>query len=424
MNVALPPDLSALRGKRVLLGVSSSIAAHRALDIASQLRQGGVEVRAVLSENVPKLVGPAAFDAITHQRTITSLWESPTAGEMDHLAATKWADFFLLAPATANLLGALANGLGRNALETLLLAWNKAPLLIAPAMNPEMWRNPAVQANVAVLRGRGHRFAGPAEGRLACDDVGPGRLASAEEVLRSLNDLSAELSGSASPSPMGGKQVLVTAGATREFLDDVRCLTNPSSGRQGYEIALEAAARGARVILVHGKGGAEAPVHPGIECRPVESAEEMLAAVMESLPAADAAVFAAAVSDWRPARREPGKPKKEGAPESVRIELVRTPDVAAECHRARRPGQIFVGFAAEAEPGRLEELGREKMARKGFQLLFANPVNEEGSGFASATNRGLLLGEDGSLWELAPMSKREVACSILDELQSRLTGSV
>lgn len=411
------PGLGSLRGKRILLGVSSSIAAYRALDIASQLRQAGAEVRAVLSDHAPKLVGPAAFDAITHQRTILSLWDSPHAGEMDHLAATKWADFFVLAPATANLLAALAHGTGRNALETLLLAWNKRPLLIAPAMNPEMWRNPAVQANVAALRERGHRFVGPAEGRMACDDVGTGRLAAVEDILGAIVALAQETAAQPAGS-LAGRTILVTAGATREFLDAVRCLTNPSTGRQGYALSREAAARGARVVLVHGKGGAPPPDEPAIELVPVESAEEMRTAALKALPQADAAIFAAAVSDWRPAQPLPGKPKKEGAPASIQVELVRTPDVAVECHRARPPGRVFVGFAAEVED--LEKNAREKMNRKGFQLLFANLVDRPEAGFASENNTGVLLGDDGLHRVLPLAGKDRIAAAILDELEKRL----
>ncbi len=416
----LPTDLGPVRGKRILLGVGSSIAAYRALDMASQLRQAEAEVRAVLSDNAVKLVGPAAFDAITHQRTIVSLWDSPHAGEMDHLAATKWADWFVVAPATANLLGALAHGLGRNALETLLLAWNKRPLLIAPAMNPEMWRNAAVQANVAILRERGHRFAGPAEGRLACDDVGTGRLAAVEDVLRALVALMEETEEAGAAGTLAGRTILVTAGATREFLDTVRCLTNPSTGRQGFAFAQEAARRGARVILIYGRGSVAPPQDPAIELVPVESAGDMRDAALEALPRADAAVFTAAVSDWRPAERLPGKPKKEGAPSSIQVELVRTPDVALECHRARSAGQVFVGFAAEVED--LEAQGREKMARKGFQLLFANPVDGAEAGFASESNTGVLLGEGGLRRDLPLAGKDRIAAAILDELEKRLAG--
>lgn len=405
-------DTRPFSGLRVLLGVSSSIAAHRAIDLASLLVKSGAAVRAVLTPNVPHLVGAAAFDAITGHRTITTLWGGDHAGEMDHLAATKWADVLVIAPATANTIGTLAHGLAPDALGTLALAWNKGPIIVAPAMNPAMWANAAVQANVATLRARGHRIVGPAAGRMACGDEGEGRLAPVEEI-------AAAVAAAARPAPsiLAGRRVLITAGPTREYADLVRYISNPSTGRQGLALAAEAARRGARVHLVLGPTTLAVP--PGIEIVDrVTTAEDMLAATMAGLGEAEVVVYSAAVSDWRPADRFPGKEKKAGQSEQT-LRLERTPDIAATCAARKSPGQFFVGFAAETE--NLEQYARTKMVAKGFDLVFANPIGAEGAGFASETNRGVILGADGSRTEVPTAEKEVVASLLLDAVEARWT---
>lgn len=399
-----------LEGRRILLGVSASIAAHRALDLASNLRKQAAAVRAVLTPNTTKLVGAAAFDAITGQRTITSLWDSSHAGEMDHLAVTKWAEVFVVCPATADALATLAHGIASDALGTFAVAWNKGPILIAPAMNPEMWRNVAVQANVALLRDRGHIIIEPAVGPTACEDVGRGRLAPVEEIQGAIER---QLSGAT--LSLVGKRVLITCGPTREFADDVRCITNPSTGRQGFALAAEAKAAGAHVTVVCGPSSVVAPACID-KLINVVSADEMLAAVLDELPATDVAIFAAAVSDWKPVERLDGKLKKSA--DEMSIQLVRTPDIAAEANKHRRPGQLFVGFAAESRD--LESYGRDKLERKGFTLIFANPINEPGAGFAGNTNRGILISTDGTRREVPTASKNEIARIILEEAAKRL----
>lgn len=408
------PDCHPLAGVKVLLGVSSSIAAHRALDLASMLRKAGAEVRAVLTENVPKLIGPAAFDAITHQRTITSLWESDHAGEMDHLAVTKWADVFAIVPATANTIGVLAHGLAHDALGTFAVAWNKRPILIAPAMNPEMLRNPAVQANLRTLIERGHEIIEPVVGPTACDDVGKGRLAPVELIFDRIVE---QITRAESGRPLAGQRILITSGPTREFADDVRCITNPSTGKQGLALAAAARDRGAEVILV--TGPTTLPMPAGLAAiRRVVSADQMLAAVLDELPRMDIAIFAAAVSDWKPADRLIGKAKKSDGEAAMSLDLVRTPDIAATANRQRRPEQVFVGFAAEST--NLEGYAGEKMKRKGFSLVFANPINEQGAGFGADSNRGLVLRADGTKREVGTLSKDDVARLLLDELQAIL----
>ncbi len=403
---------------RVLLGVSTSIAAHRALDLASNLRKRGVQVRAVLSEGVPNLISAAAFDAITQTRTITNLWGGGHEGEMDHLAATKWAEHFVFAPASANLLAKLAHGIADDAIGTFALAFNKRPFIIAPAMNPEMWRNAAVRENVETLRRRGHRFVGPVAGETACGDFGLGRLAPVDAIEQALME---QVEGWDSLPDLRGERIVISGGPTREFADDVRFISNPSTGKMAWAIAREAADGGAHVTLVAGPVDLAPPTGLAKFIR-VETAEQMRDAMLAELPRATMAVFAAAVSDWRPAERLHGKLKKREGETEMTVRFVRTPDIAMEASRSRRAGQIFLGFAAESDG--LTQNAEEKLRRKGFDLVFANPINEPGAGFASETNRGLFLWANGRREPVENQGKRRIARRILTEgLHLRLLQS-
>lgn len=394
-------------GLRLLLGVSSSIAAFRALDLASTVIKGGGEVRAVLTPNAAKLVGPPAFDAITQNRTIVSLWESPHAGDMDHLAATKWANVFAIVPATANTIARLATGLSDDALSTFAIAWPR-PLVIAPAMNPTMYQHITVQENLARLRNRGHVVVGPAMGPTACGDQGVGRLSDTADILIAIVDL--YRNRTALPD-LSGHRIVITSGPTREFADPVRCITNPSTGRMGHALARQAIAAGASVVLV--TGPVDIPLPEGLaEVERIVSAEEMKDAVLRHLPKATGAMFAAAVSDWRPAHRSESKAKKEGAATRVDLELERTPDVALEAGRHRQPGQVFVGFAAESE--NLIANARGKMERKGFDFVVANPVSEPGAGFGTETNHAFIVGAQTER-EVPQTTKDLLAVEILAE---------
>lgn len=399
-------------GLRLLLGASSSIAAYRALDIASTVVKGGGEVRAVLTANAARIAGPAAFDAITGKRTVVSLWESADAGDMDHLAATKWANVFCVAPASAATIARLAVGLADDALSTFAVAWPE-PLVVAPAMNPTMFQHATVQENLARLRSRGCTIVGPAHGRTACGDVGAGRLADVDDILIAVVD---RLRARAAIPALAGRRIVVTSGPTREFADPVRCITNPSTGRMGVALARQAIAAGASVSLVTGPCDLDMPAGLASLDR-VTTAEEMRDAVLKRLPEADAAIFAAAVSDWRPADRADKKAKKEDGPEEMTLRLVRTPDVALEASKHRRPGQVFVGFAAESHE--LVENARSKMHRKSFDLIVANPINEPGAGFGSDTNRATILRPD-SRREIPSTSKDHLAAEILKELAAEL----
>ncbi len=399
-------------GLRLLLGVSSSIAAYRALDVASTVIKGGGEVRAVLTPNATNIVGPAAFDAITEKRTVVSLWNSESSGDMDHLAATKWANVFCIAPASANTLARLAVGLADDALSTFAIAWPK-PLVVAPAMNPTMFQHSTVQQHVRTLAERGHTIVGPAHGKTACGDVGVGRLADVEDILIAIVD---HLRATRDIPALAGRHIVITSGPTREFADPVRCLTNPSTGRMGVALARQAAAAGAQVTLVLGPSDVAVP--EGLaNVERVVTAEDMRDAVLKHLPTADAAIFAAAVSDWKPAERVEQKAKKESGPEEMTMRLVRTPDVALEASKHRKQGQIFIGFAAESHD--IEDNARGKMHRKSFDIIVANPINEPGAGFASDTNRATIITPE-SKRELPVMSKDQLAAEILKELSGRL----
>ncbi|MDX2175426.1 MAG: bifunctional phosphopantothenoylcysteine decarboxylase/phosphopantothenate--cysteine ligase CoaBC [Candidatus Sumerlaeia bacterium] len=395
----------------ILLGVSSSIAIHRALDLASNLRKKGHEVQAVLSRHASNLITPAAFEAMTGRRAISSIWDSGHTGEMDHLATTKWADHMVFVPASANTLATLAHGIAADALGTFAIAFNRErPFLIAPAMNPEMWRNPAVQANVETLKRRGHRFIGPVVGPTACGDFGLGRLAAVADIEQALTEL---IEGWPPAPDLSREHFLVTAGPTREFADDVRFLSNPSTGKMAFAIADDAARAGAAVTLI--SGPVDLPTPPLVSRRiDVTTADEMLAAVLQQLPQATTAVFAAAVSDWKPAVRVAGKLKKRGEADSQSLELARTPDVALAASLEKSASQLFVGFAAESSD--ILANAEEKLSRKRFDFVFANPINEPGAGFGTDTNRGTLLWADGRREPVPDAGKRAIARRILAEV--------
>jgi phosphopantothenoylcysteine decarboxylase/phosphopantothenate--cysteine ligase len=387
-------------GLRLLLGVSSSIAAHRALDVASTVIKGGGEVRVVMTPTATRLVGAAAFVAITGRPVITSLWESAHPGEMDHLASTKWANVFCIAPATAATLARLATGLADDAVATFALAWPK-PLVIAPAMNPTMYASIPVQEHVATLHSRGHRLVGPVEGLTACGDNGLGRMSSVEDILIAI--VEAFRAGTNLPS-LEGRRLLITSGPTREFADPVRCITNPSTGRMGVALARAALACGGSVVLV--TGPCELPMPAGaIQVERITTAEEMRDVVLAHLSKATDVIFAAAVSDWRPETRMREKQKKDSVADEMVLRLVRTPDVAGEAAKHRRAGQVFVGFAAESH--NLIANARGKLQSKGFDLVVANPVTEPGAGFGTDTNHA---------WLVTGRSEREVPTTTKDAL--------
>ena len=358
--------------KRVLLIVSGGIAAYKALELVRLLRRAGIAVTAVLTEAGARFVTPLSLQALTEERVYTDLWSLTDESEMGHIQLSRAADLVVVAPATADLLARAACGLADDLAATLLLATD-TPVLAAPAMNMRMWLHPATLANVAALRARGVRFVGPDEGEMACHEHGPGRLAEPVAILAAIEAMLVEAvtAGPAKSGPLAGRHVLVTAGPTHEPVDAVRVLANRSSGRQGFAIAAALASLGARVTLVSGPVGLADP--DGVTVRRVETAADMLSACEAALPA-DAAVFAAAVADWRIVDPVAGKLKKTaGAPA---LALVPTVDILATLSRPgpSRP-QLTIGFAAETE--NLLANAREKRLRKNCDWIVANDVRAE-----------------------------------------------
>jgi len=387
----------------VVLGVTGCIGAYKACEVLRELQRRGQDVRVVMTGAATRFVTPMTFEALSRHPVFHDQWALGENGDIRHVSLADDADLLLVAPATANILGKFARGIADDALSTLYLA-TRAPVLVAPAMNVNMFEHPAVAENLATLRARGVGVVEPGSGYLACGWLGKGRLAETGEIV------DAAMAVLGRKSDLAGETVLVTAGPTVEDLDPVRFLSNRSSGRMGYRIAAAARDRGARVVLVSGPTGLEAPA--GVDVVRVRSAEEMERAVAERAAAATVVVAAAAVADYRPASPSPSKVKKGEGP--LTLELVRTPDILAGLGRSKREGVVLVGFAAETND--LEKNAAAKLAAKNLDLIVANDVTREGHGFEGETNGGVVLRADGSRTEIPLGTKRAMAERILDEV--------
>lgn len=396
-----------LEGKRVLLGVTGSIAAYKAVELLRLLAKRGATVQVAMTEAATKFVGPLTFETLSRQEVLLDMWSLQYSHRIGHIEATQRADLLLVAPATAQTIARLALGLADDFLSCIYLA-SRCPVLVAPAMDCDMFEHPALQANLATLRARGVHIVEPEHGPLASGLIGRGRLADLPVILEAAERL---LLGA---RDLAGRVVLVTAGPTREPVDPVRFLSNRSSGKMGYAIAEAAAARGAAVILV--SGPTALPVPSGVDSVQVETAQQMHDAVLAKLPVADIVIKAAAVADYRPTRVAGQKIKKaEGLSE---IPLEPTPDILAEIG-ARKGRQIVVGFAAETQA--LVANGRKKLLQKRLDLLVANDVSQPGAGFDGDTNIVKVLDAAGGVEELPLLAKREVASRILDRVAALLT---
>ncbi len=389
--------------KNVVLGVAGSIAAYKAAEIASELVKRGYSVHTVMTRAARHFISPLTFQALTRNPAHSSMFSPPRDWEVAHISLADRADLILVAPATANILGKVAAGLADDLLTATIMA-AKCPVLFAPAMNARMYSNPIVQRNMALLAGQGYFFVEPEEGRLACGAEGKGRLASTERILAA----AVSLLGDA--GDLAGRRVLVTAGPTREPIDPVRFISNRSSGKMGYALAAEARRRGAEVVLVSGPTSLVPPA--GVRTVFVETAQEMLAAVLESFPSVDIVVKAAAVADFRPRERAPEKIKKEEA--ALTLELERTPDILGTLGEQKKSHQILVGFAAETKDLFLH--AEEKLRKKNLDLLVANDVTEEGAGFEVDTNIVTLFYPDGTHVKLPKMRKQDLARVIFDRI--------
>lgn len=399
--------MSVFEGKHILLGVTGSIAAYKAADIASKLTQAGAEVDVVLTEHARRFITEVTCRAVTRRPVLTDLFDEPEERQIAHIHLAKRADVLLIAPATANVLAKLAVGIADDLLTTLALA-TQAKIVIAPAMNTVMWQHPATQRNVKILEERGATFVYPAEGMLACGDVGAGKLADTPTILATVEAV-------LNP-PLRGVHILVTAGPTEEPIDAVRHISNPSSGKMGYAIAEEAVRQGAEVTLVTGPTLLEPPA--GAKVVRVRTAQQMLDACLQVYEQVDVVIATAAVSDYRPAEVWQGK-RKKGEQEWT-IRLVPNPDVLRTLGE-RKGKHVLVGFAAETQE--LLENAQAKLREKNLDLIVANDVSQEGSGFRTDTNRVTLLWADGTQEALPLMSKREVARFLLESLSKRLLQS-
>jgi phosphopantothenoylcysteine decarboxylase / phosphopantothenate---cysteine ligase len=396
-------DLGALRGRRVVLGVSGGIAAYKAVELCRRLVDAGAFVSPVMTADATRFVGTVTFSALASEPARTTLFDGPDP--IPHTRLGQSADLVVVAPATAKLLGKYAAGISDDLLTATLLA-TRAPVLVAPAMHTEMWEHPAVQENLVTLRRRGVHVVDPESGRLAGGDVGEGRLADPERIVQAAAEVLAH------GRDLAGVRVLVTAGGTREAIDPVRFVGNRSSGKMGYAVAEAAAARGAAVTLVATRA---LPVRAGVEVMAVESAEDMHREVLARYDAVDVVVMAAAVADFRPKAIAGEKLKKrDGVPEIV---LEPTPDILAALGERKR-GQLLVGFAAETE--RVREHAEEKLTGKRVDLIVANDVSAADAGFEVDTNRAVLLDSSGIVEETPLLSKVALADVILDRVAARL----
>ena len=402
-------EIALLRGKRIILGVSGSIAVYKAVDLASKLTQAGALVDVVMTEAAQRFIRPLTFQAVSGRPVYTDMWTTETAGGLPshiaHIGLAEEADLLLITPATANTVAKLAHGLADDLLSVTVLAAS-CPLIIAPAMDGGMLDNPATQANLEFLRGGGAHLIEPEQGRLASGLVGGGRLPETPTLLGHIRRVLG-LDG-----PLAGQKLVVTAGGTREALDPVRYLSNRSSGKQGYAIAQAALDAGAEVVLI---SAADIPTPVGANLIPVVSAESMLAAVLEHVAGSSALIMAAAVADYRPRSVSEQKIKKSG--DSLALPLERTRDILMAVKAQREKSgypMIVVGFAAESE--NLVENASGKLRSKGLDLLVANDISGDDAGFAVDTNRVVALDMDGGLQAIDLTSKAAIGAYIIERV--------
>ena len=395
----------------IALGVCGGIGAYKAVEIARGLQKRGHDVAAVMTRSARNFVGAVTFEAITRRRVITDQFEAGANADIEHIQLATDMSLLLVSPATANIIGKFAHGIADDFLTSLYLA-TRAPVLMAPAMNTNMWEHDAVRANLDLLRARGVQFVDPGAGYLACGWIGKGRLAEPEDVVAAAEAALARAENTASNGSLAGKLVVVAAGPTYEDIDAVRYIGNRSSGKMGYALAAEAARRGARVVLVSGPTRLDVP--PQVEIVRVRSAAEMHAAVMSEAPAADMVIMAAAVADYMPKLRVDGKLQKSDAPLS--LDLVRTPDILADLGRTRgaNPRPMLIGFAAQS--GDPVDAATRKLHAKNVDMVVANDISRADAGFDVDTNAVMLVTAEAT--EPVPVApKTQIASVILDRAE-------
>lgn len=409
-----------LAGRKIILGVTGSIAAYKSVYLLRRLTEHGADVNVVMTNEAAKFVAPLTFQVLSGKSVHTDIFEHSHGGEISHLYLGRRADMAIVAPATANIIGKMAAGIADDLLSTILLAC-KCPVLIAPAMDYEMYENKIVQKNISYLRGLGVNFTGPVSGPLASGAEGYGRMSEPDDIVSLVEET---IAGSCRRD-FGGLTVLVTAGPTREAIDPVRYISNRSSGRMGYSVAEAAMRRGARVILISGPVALNGP--PGAEIVRVTSSEEMFDAVINRMPEANVVVMSAAVSDFKPAVVSGSKIKKDNLPpayksaDGMTLNLVKTQDILKEVS-GKRVKQFIVGFAAETD--NVIANAREKLAARDLDMIVANDITRTGAGFDTDTNIVTFIDRSGDVAEHPLMTKKAVADKLLDHIAKRLgTGT-
>jgi phosphopantothenoylcysteine decarboxylase / phosphopantothenate---cysteine ligase len=400
---------------KVLLGVTGCIGAYKAAEILRGLQRRGVQIRVVMTRHATEFVRPLTFEALSGRPVIVEMFDRPNYATIEHIAVAREADLLLVAPATANIIAKFAHGLADDFLSTVYLS-NTNPVLIAPAMNVEMWNHAATRANIKILRERGVSFVEPGVGYQACGEVGMGRLAEPEEIVESALEILKSRVSELKSLDFAGEHVMVTAGPTVEDLDPVRFITNRSSGRMGYSMAEAARDRGARVTLI--SGPVDLPPPENVETVSVRSTREMFEAVMSRLHDVTVFIGSAAVADFRPASRAEQTIKKEGR-KTITVELEETEDIIAAVGAApNRERRVVAGFAAESQS--LLEYAERKLREKGLDLIVANDITRADAGFGAENNAATILKRDGSRVELPLQSKRALADRTLDEIAGLL----
>ena len=397
-----------LKDKTVVIGVSGGIAVYKTLDVVSRLRKLGVNVNVIMTKSATEFVTPLSFQSLSQNYVVCDMFEDPKTWDVEHISLAKRADVFLIAPATANVIGKIANGIADDMLTTTVMA-TKAKVLIAPAMNTNMYENPILQRNINTLKELGYNFVEPESGRLACGDTGKGKLASPETIVDEVVKLLSK------GQDLKGKSIIVTAGPTVESIDPMRYITNRSTGKMGYSIAKEAIERGADVTLITGPTNLTPPQNLKKLVK-IESAKDMYEAVLANLDENDVVIKSAAVADYKPKNYSNKKIKKSD--DDLVIELDRNKDIAQEIGKIKN-NKILVGFAAETND--LIENSSLKIKKKNLDFIVANDLTKEGAGFGVDTNIVKIIDKEGNITEYPKMKKEEVANIILDKIKELLS---
>lgn len=392
-----------LKDKTVVIGVSGGIAVYKCLDVISRLRKLGVNVNVIMTKSATEFVAPLSFQSLSQNYVVCDMFEDPKTWDVEHISLAKKADVFLIAPATANVIGKIANGIADDMLTTTVMA-TKGKVLIAPAMNTNMYENPIVQRNISILKELGYNFVGPESGRLACGDTGKGKLATPETIVNEVVNLLTQ------NQDLKGNNIIVTAGPTMESIDPMRFISNRSTGKMGYSIAAQAIKRGAEVTLISGPTNLTPPQNLKKLIR-IESAEDMYNAVLNNMDENQVIIKSAAVADYKPKNYSDKKIKKTD--DDLSIELDRNKDIAYEIGKIKKD-KILVGFAAETND--LTENAKGKVKKKNLDFIVANDLTKEGAGFGVDTNIVKIIDKEGHITEYPKMTKDEVANVILDKV--------